>query len=141
MTKYITWANFSSVFAIIASNDSRCVKIFLLWTFRWNVFASIGSDTCNSKRKVQWYNRKYKYRVKWNVLECNLFCHFNSISNLFHSFYLIHISFSIFNRNVCVCVECFWRDFTDESYDYTDWIYLVQYVNVPMIFTLMTSKR
>lgn len=46
-----TCANFSSVFAMIASNDSRWVKTFLLWTFRWNVFANIGSDTWQKCRQ------------------------------------------------------------------------------------------
>lgn len=41
----LTLLSFSSVFAIIVSKDSRCVKIFLLCTFRWNERSRRGRET------------------------------------------------------------------------------------------------
>lgn len=49
---FLTWANFSSVFDIIMSNASRCMKIFLLWFLRYDVLVIIGSETYKQKNST-----------------------------------------------------------------------------------------
>lgn len=63
----LTFDNFSSVFEIIVSKDSRWVNIFLLWTFLWNVFSSNGRDTYKKINKKNWINKKFSLRKQFSI--------------------------------------------------------------------------